>query len=244
VQLIFAMVALIIACFNISKDKSVDAWQQYTNFYGLIVNSCIPMTIFSILKFFVIEGREGQNDEEIAPALVIYCFFIGLGMLLFAPFCTHIFPAAVLYCWVILAVVLAVAVSISVLTCFMAPTFALGYCAGLIGRVCDNTTKDTNKVRRESIHVETADSLGSHLYLWEYFAKVGAEILLRFSFVFFVQTLFCYATLVYVYPIPMTPQQYMGVITSDYHLRSQTLCFFNQIKSSGANGFLLIFSWL
>jgi len=80
--------------------------------------------------------------------------------------------------------------------------------------------------------------------IMEFLGKIGQEVLLRFFFIFFVQTLYHYSCIVYTYPIPMSPQQYMHVIARDFELRSQTYCFYERTFNSGYGGILLFTSFI
>ena len=69
------------------------------------------------------------------------------------------------------------------------------------------------------------------------------EVTGRFYCIFAVQTMFNYASMFYALPMPISPQDYMSVISQDWALRTQTQCFLNEaLKSS--RGVVALFSWL
>ena len=61
-QLASAFASFVVAAVNV--DRSLPAWDQYTNFYALVVNSGIPTAVFSVLKMAMIDGRLEQKNGE------------------------------------------------------------------------------------------------------------------------------------------------------------------------------------
>lgn len=60
-QLLYGFVSIIMACYNVSKLQLSD-WDRYTTLFGIILNSCVPMTFFQALKLRWLDGREIQME--------------------------------------------------------------------------------------------------------------------------------------------------------------------------------------
>lgn len=224
-QLLYGGVSIILTCANVSGlgPLGLSAWDSYTIFYGVLCNSCVPMTIFQVIKMaapWPFDNRWEQMKEIKGIWRVVWVF----GLFLLVPFLTHIVPSSVLYCWVWIFVALALSALCAVFVFFISGV-------SLLDRLLVYCSKKKNK--------EEPDNR-----ILCYFGEIAAEVVLRFFFVFTVQTLYNYSFLAYKFPIPMTPQQYMSVIMTDYHLRSQTHCFYSRALNSGAAGLLLLTSFL
>lgn len=87
------------------KTNHQSAWTQYTNFYGLLMNSCLLTSATSGFRlFFRYEYRKGWQFQ--------FNWMVGLealSILLILPaLLTHVLPGLVMYCWVVLAVAVVV----------------------------------------------------------------------------------------------------------------------------------------
>jgi hypothetical protein len=74
-----------------------------------------------------------------------------------------------------------------------------------------------------------------------YHLELFVEVFFRFFFVFFCHTLYDLAAI--VYKSGLSPQAYIGALAQDWHLRSQSQCFFNHAPES-SRGLVALFSWL
>jgi len=225
-QLLYGGVSIILTCVNVSGLASLglSAWDSYTTFYGVLCNSCVPMTIFQVIKMaapWPFDNRWEQMREITGIWLVVWLFVL----FLFVPFLTHILPSSVLYCWVWLFVAVALSALCAVFVFFISGVSLLDHLLVFLRPKGKSKEEPDNRILR-------------------YFGEIAAEVVLRFFFVFTVQTLFNYSFLAYKFPIPMTPQQYMSVIMTDYQLRSQTYCFYSRTLNSGAAGLMLLTSFL
>ena len=75
-----------------------------------------------------------------------------------------------------------------------------------------------------------------------YFRDFFLDLLIRFYVVYYFQSQFNYASTFYSLPKPVSPQDYMSVITQDWALRTQTQCFLNAALQSN-RGIVAFFSW-
>lgn len=75
------------------------AWLKYTNYFGIIVNSGCPTTVFSLFKMTILEHRFATMRKFMRPQL--WLLLSVPIMLLLPPFVTHILPAMTLYSWII-----------------------------------------------------------------------------------------------------------------------------------------------
>ncbi len=73
--------------------------------------------------------------------------------------------------------------------------------------------------------------------------KLCIELIVRIFCVFFLQTLYNYAVLLYAIGVPLSPTAYMGVTVTEYALRTETNCYFQRAVSS-AEMAIVFFSWL
>jgi len=226
-QLFYGFVSFILACISVSKLSHLSPWEQYTAFYGILTNSCIPMTFFQVFKMSVLDGRESQMNKIDFIFLVELFFFI----LLITPILTHVLPAMILYFWIVLFVAASTGALFMVLLLFLFSNVAVTTLWVKLYGLCFPSEGETSDVK---IDDRTMEFLG----------KIAQEVLLRFFFIFYVQTLYHYACIVYTYPIPMSPQQYMHVIARDFALRSQTYCFYERAFNSGYGGILLFTSFI
>ena len=97
-QLASAVGSFIVAAIQI--DVSQPAWDQYTNFYGLVVNSGIPTAAFSLMKMSLIDERGKQLDKTKIRYFVLFPLWV-----LAPPFLTHIFPMMIMYFWILVPAV-------------------------------------------------------------------------------------------------------------------------------------------
>jgi hypothetical protein len=122
-QLLGTLAAVVIGF--AASAPSADLWGRYQNFYGLVVNSGVATTAFSVLKMFS-EGR----GKQIASLPLVDRVFLALPFaVLLPPLLTHILPAAALYLWLVVCVIacllLAMAVQSGELPLSIAPVRAL-----------------------------------------------------------------------------------------------------------------------
>jgi hypothetical protein len=214
-----AFVSFILACFTTFLHKNGTQWDQYQNFYGLLLNSNVLTFFVSGIIFSITDGTE--VDEKVSRESIIFArkkasgrttwLVFSIILLFLPPFLTHILPAIVVYCWIWMA---GVVIAMTVVCCF----------AFLPGG------------GRKAGEKETAvDKLVGMAVL------VGFRLLIILVF----QTFFNYMYLLYQveYKTVMSSDQYLGVITDEYALRTQTSCLFNHFEGSLKNG-LVLFSWL
>jgi hypothetical protein len=74
-----------------------------------------------------------------------------------------------------------------------------------------------------------------------YHLELFVEVFFRFFFIFFCHTLYDLAALVYM--DGLSPQAYIGALSQDWRLRSQSQCFFNDAPKT-SRGLVALFSWL
>jgi hypothetical protein len=219
-QLFSALVSLVIAAKSV--DPSLPAWDQYTNFYALIVNSGIPTAVFSMLKMATIDERKQMSfiwpplDNDIEGALGKYWpwwlqpLLVFPPLILLPPFLTHILPMMLMYCWIALPAAFALFLGVVMFFRDIVKPFLV--------------------------------SKGFREQFAQYFVDLSFEVSLRFFFIFFFHTLFNWGSLLYIQGLPITPQGYISVLVQDWHLRSQTQCFLKHAANS-ADGIVVLFSW-
>jgi hypothetical protein len=107
-QLLGTLAAIVIG-FSASSS-SADSWGRYQNFYGLVVNSGVATTAFSVLKMFS-EGR----GKQIASLPLINRVWLALPFaVLLPPLLTHLLPAAALYLWLVVCVLACLRLAVAV----------------------------------------------------------------------------------------------------------------------------------
>jgi hypothetical protein len=201
-------------------DRSLPAWEQYTDFCATIVNSGIPMTLFSLGKMAFLDRRRFQMKGLPARIWGYVCLPL---FLLVLPLLTHILPGMVLYCWIALPVIA---------TALWLPA-AFGF------NIYQGKFSLEGSVRKVLAFVFPR---AREVFL-RYHIELLVEVSLRFLFIFLFHVLFNWASLVYAQGLPLTPQGYIGVLAQDWHLRSQSQCFFNHAPES-SRGLVALFSWL
>ena len=221
-QLAYGLVSIIMACVTVSKLQ-MSSWDVYTALFGIISNSCVPMTFFQLFKLSILEKREMQM-KQLENSTFIFLGIFSLFMI--TPFFTHLLPMIILYVWVIIFVFAALMALSIVLYLMVDATGIVAYITSLF------------QSKKKAID-DTIDNR-----VMEYLSTFYVELVLRFIVIFFVQTLFNYACAVYQFPIPMSPQQYLWVIVRDYQLRTQTYCYFQKSFNSGAAGIVLFTSFI
>ena len=106
-QVFSSFISCVLAFFQIDKNQS--RWIQYTNLYGLLLNSSLVTTSVSLLlKYYEIslEDKRG-NSEERRKAWKWYL----LSLLPLVPIViTHIIPGVIVYIWVALIVAAALGI--------------------------------------------------------------------------------------------------------------------------------------
>ena len=213
-----AFASFVVAAVNV--DRSLPAWDQYTTFCALVVNSGIPTAVFSMLKMAGIDKREQMKfifpTEDTEGALSKYWpwwltpFLLFPALVLVPPFFTHILPMLLMYCWIAVPVAL-----------------FLFYGVVLLWEQYGRAFLVSKGVREPFA---------------EYFRDLSIEVCLRFGFIFMFHTLFNWGSLLYMQSFPITPEAYIGVLVRDWQLRSQTQCFLSSATNS-AHGVVLLFSW-
>jgi len=167
-----------------------------------------------MFKLAILEGRLSSWLKELNWKLQMLLSVPIL--LLLPPFLTHIFPAMVLYGWILLP-----------LSTFS--MLAIMMCGGLL-------IKKENRIYR----------LGLSPNLQRYFFRFVVEIFMRFLVVFLLQTLFNYSAIFYegISTGQKSPSLvYMEAFRRDYHLRSQSYCFF-ETAHQRADQLVLLFSFI
>jgi hypothetical protein len=218
-QIIASWISFIVAAVRV--DASLPGWAKYTDFCAMIVNSGIPMTLFSLFKMLVLDGR--RSPFEYMSELPGFQLVALPLWLLACPVATHILPAMVIYCWVIFAMYIVVPLLIFLLVCLVS---FIGVCLSVLLDLCE---------LREVF-------CGARHTFQQYNIDLLKEVSLRFLFIFFFHVLFNWASLVYNQPAPITKQGYLDVFAQDWHLRSQSQCFFNHaLETEG--GLVTLFSW-
>ena len=238
-QVASAFASFVVAAVNV--DRSLPAWDQYTNFYALVVNSGIPTAVFSMLKMALIDGREQMKfvlpevpgifpEGHIQRRLSKYWpwwlqpFLIFPIVVLVPPFCTHILPM-IIYGWI------------------LHPLYYL-YLTATQGASCHYVSfTDASIVSRKTRPLKPfLKSMSVRKPFAQYFIDLCVELSWRIIFVFMFHTLFNYGSLLYQQSFPITPEAYIGVLVRDWHLRSQTQCFLSRATNS-ADGIVILFSW-
>ena len=186
----------------VSVDRSLPAWDQYTNFYVLCVNSGITTAFFSWFKMGLIDNRYLQMEGEDGFQYNRFIHFIIRfpALLLLPPFFTHVIPMMFVYCWIAVPVAFFLFIGVIDLWRQIAKPFLV-----------------SNGVREPFV---------------EYFTLLSMEVSLRFLFVFMFHTLFNWASLLYMQSFPITPEGYIGVLVRDWQLRTQTQCFVSHATNS------------
>lgn len=212
-----ALIALVYAF--LLRDPTRSGWQQYKNFYGFLLNSSF-LTFFISSCFIVIpvfNGNQGSEPNWIVDVSTL-CFMIQL-VILMPPFITHFFPGLVVYFWMLLILYVALAVFAGVLT--------------LVGRF-----------------LGFKFSGQGFMFKSEKYNKFVLETTARAGLIFCLQTFFTYMVFYYAYAASDTHdfkvisgEHYLGVVSHEYNLRSQTACNFQHALSDVKNG-LVFFSWL
>lgn len=84
-----------------------------------------------------------------------------------------------------------------------------------------------------------------------YFLRLQYEVSSRFVAIFLLQVLYNYSSILYSKSLPISPSDYIDVITFDYKIRTQSYCFFNSLwegvgKAGEANARTIItfMAWL
>jgi hypothetical protein len=107
-QLLGTLAAVVIGF--AASAPSADSWGRYQNFYGLVVNSGVATTAFSVLKMFS-EGR----GKQIASLPLVDRVFLALPFaVLLPPLLTHILPAVALYYWLVVCVLASLRLAMAV----------------------------------------------------------------------------------------------------------------------------------
>jgi hypothetical protein len=198
-------------------DPSLPAWRGYTNFYAWVVNTGVPTTLFSILQMIFLEKRM----EQFADMKLLVSIFISFpAFILIPPFLTHILPAMVLYIWIVFPIVL----------------ISIGIFVGW------NKFTDVDNREKSQLFSRLLFCCGinSTRNFQAYLVDFAVEVYFRFLFIFIFQCMYNYASLAYK-QTPLTPSAYVGIISYDYHLRSQSACFIE--KSFVAQRVALLLSW-
>ena len=213
-QIIASWISFIVAAVRV--DASLPGWAKYTDFCAMIVNSGIPMTLFSLYKMLVLDGRRSPFEymsELPGFSLVAYIIFVPLWLLA-GPVATHILPAMVIYCWVIFVI------------CW----------------VSHSSASWRHELKGRNYEVLSRVFCGARANFLQYHVDLLTEVSLRFLFIFFFHVLFNWASLVYNQRAPITAQGYLDVFAQDWHLRSQSQCFFNHAHET-EGGLVTLFSW-
>lgn len=207
---------------GITLDRSVSAWRQYENFYGLLMNSAFLNFPISVILFvFELEFRELNMvapDREEFRAFNFSMIVFGLCLIFALPaLATHILPAMIVYFWVFLIALITVAVC----------SIAIEWVSRIL--------YDDNIAVFEVL-LERHNSF-----------KILYVLLLaswRLFMVYIFQTLYNYMYLFYaIDEVPVPANQYLGVIADEYSLRSQTACLFHHYTDNIGN-VLIFFNWL
>lgn len=79
------------------------AWIIYTDYFGVIVNSGCPTTVFSLFKLSILEGRLETMKRFLRVQL--WALVSVPILVLLPPFVTHVLPAMFLYFWILVPLI-------------------------------------------------------------------------------------------------------------------------------------------
>lgn len=147
-------------------------------------------------------------------------FFLLQVVLVLPAVITHILPALCLYGWILLAAY--------ALWCLGREVFL-----GMLGAALA-------KRAASSIIQSDRDDV---LIVFRHLSHLLSMILQRCIFIFIMQTLFNYAALFYIYG-DGTNEDYFGIVSHEFRLRSQSYCFFNSLPTTAVRGTIMLLSWL
>ena len=202
----------------------------YNSLYGVIINSGVPLTLFSLLNIAFFEGRFGQittrlksvDNMEISfqsiEGTVLLLPVVIFGFVMLPPLGTHLIPGGFLYCYLSIPFFVLFIVSSA-----FAVNLQDDYSSFFV------ESEDVENAERNQEVVELVNKyLGTP---GKYVLRVLLLAVSRFCFIFLVQTLFNYASFDYVQPFPLSAQGYIGSLTQDFHYRSQTSCYLGKLQS-------------
>lgn len=213
-------------------DTSVSSWQQYLNFYALVVNSCVPSTAFSLVKmaFFDMYGKGRLNQMRRVQrsfsytGQILWTLYVCLPwIILIPPILTHIIPGIFLYIWLVALI----ALIYLVLLCLTKKN--IDKMKQTQGKNIEDTAPQNDYINAciRWVMKELCVAADEREELFTYFFWFFLEIFTRFVFIFLFQVIFDYVTIVYLSP-GLNSENYWSSIGYASQLRSQSRCYVAQ----------------
>lgn len=203
----------------------------------IVVDGLEKMQNASKLRYYE-EATVDQGDE--VPYFITFMFFFVLPILL-PVFCSHFIPGFVMYIWVFAMAIPAFGF-LYLLTYFLTALFSIltDKVAGCFKSVAvSKYFPDSSAVKETILRIIGFVSF-----------KIFLPILVRFVFIFLLQTSFTYTYLLYTSyahseTAPLTAAQYIWVPMRDYALRTQSTCFISgRMEERDTKNLILLFSWV
>jgi hypothetical protein len=226
------LVYMLVNAFKYTLNSNVSgSWDRYQVFYGILSNTAFIL-IFSRLQREEMMNTPIQNDfqERLKSShWLLWTIFVLDKLALrviqiivvFPPLLTHAIPGSFVYSWV--AVLFFACLFGSMLLTIYALVYVwmlICYCTGM------------NPHYRKHI---------------PRIMGVCYQLVSRLSMVFSYQTVFNYMYLFYAANGSsggtISGSDYLGVISDEYHYRSQTYCLVNNYRDNAIN-FVTVFNWL
>jgi hypothetical protein len=222
---------IVVITFSYTSNSTVTgSWDRYQVFYGILNNTALMLSVSRSLRFSIYKTCEIDFEKwhrsgrwllrEIDWLDKLLSRLIPI-ILIFPPFITHVFPALFVYYWIALLCVVCLIASYYLSIYGIVYAWVLiCYCTGI------------NPRYRKHIPRTIA---------------VSTKYFLRLYLVFVYQTLFNYMYLFYAANGSsggiISGSDYLGVISDEFHYRSQTYCLVNKYLDNAIN-FVSVFNWL
>ena len=222
-QLILLYVQLVFAA--VHTNTTLSGWTQYTNLYGLLTNSILVTVFVSLTSAFLKE----KFNEELRPT---------------RPDCDHPVLDHILknlehhYKQSLLTLsTVALLVALPVLFTHIIPGIVI-YSFVFLGALVVAALVAVPLLSFVHTIALECDNLPCRAY----FEYVVVNIFLRFALVLTIQTLFNYMVLFYRYD-PISGVEYIDIVATEYRLRTETTCYYQQSFNSVEKG-MVLFGWL
>lgn len=217
-QFCTAVLSIAVACKNVDHSKST--WQQYNDFYGLLLNSSALTYIISLIPVLATAHSEERMFSFLGGTGSLMCL-----LCLYPPLITHILPGMFAYIWVEAG--------------FIFSLFGVFFVLDMLLQYFSN---DTIQILAAVDENENASEFSMKL------SKLLLEMGYRLVAIMICQTFYNYMYLLYNATNGSTSgvisgHDYIQVIIEEYNLRSQTKCLFYNMLDTTENA-IVFFNWL
>jgi hypothetical protein len=236
------LVSLVIIVFTwLQLDRSVSSWQQYENFYGLILNSAVLNSLISMSSLTSFIQYAGRKGFKLLPGtkstrnpyfILLAALYLPIVLVVLPSLFTHMIPGMIVYVWVMMIVLLCTVYGVFAVVQRIEDLFGMEYSFGILDEHYDE----------DFLRAVIGDNMFSPAGKLRYqFIWAGFRLCFHFSFL----SLFNYMHFFYLLSSSggVPPNDYLGVITDDYALRTQTFCLYEHYKDDYRN-MIIFFSWL